>query len=98
MLVYYAILISSLDRKVSCDRAVPVCNKCSKSKRVCGGYGIRLSWVKNNDQKKRLLEPRHQELQHARIRHQSEQWINVSSTDIRLHILAKATIGGGRIS
>ncbi|OWY47523.1 uncharacterized protein AALT_g6558 [Alternaria alternata] len=82
------------DRKVSCDRAVPVCNKCSKSKRVCGGYGIRLSWVKNNDQKKRLLEPRHQELQHARIRHQSEQWINVSSTDIRLHILAKATIGG----
>ncbi|CAN9391540.1 unnamed protein product [Alternaria alternata] len=82
------------DRKVSCDRAVPVCNKCSKSKRVCGGYGIRLSWVKNDDQKKRLLEPRHQELQHARIRHQSEQWINVSSTDIRLHILAKATIGG----
>ncbi|RYN42116.1 hypothetical protein AA0112_g2031 [Alternaria arborescens] len=82
------------DRKVSCDRAVPVCNKCSKSKRVCGGYGIRLSWVKNNDQKKRLLEPGHQDLQHARIRHRSEQWINVSSTDIRLHILAKATIGG----
>ncbi|CAN9288413.1 unnamed protein product [Alternaria alternata] len=82
------------DRKVSCDRAVPVCNKCSKSKRVCGGYGIRLSWVKNDDQKKWLLEPGHQQLQHARIRHQSEQWINVSSTDIRLHILAKATMGG----
>ncbi|OAG16232.1 hypothetical protein CC77DRAFT_1024123 [Alternaria alternata] len=82
------------DRKVSCDRAVPVCNKCSKSKRVCGGYGIRLSWVKNNDHKKWLLEPVHRELQHTRIRRQSEQWINVSSTDIRLHILAKATIGG----
>ncbi|KAF7681122.1 hypothetical protein GT037_000098 [Alternaria burnsii] len=82
------------DRKVSCDRAVPVCNKCSKSKRVCGGYGIRLSWVKNDDQKKWLVEPGHQQLQHARIRHQSEQWINVSSTDIRLHILAKATVGG----
>ncbi|KAK2596550.1 hypothetical protein N8I77_013436 [Diaporthe amygdali] len=31
-------------RKIGCDRSIPYCNNCSRTKRQCGGYGIRLNW------------------------------------------------------
>ncbi|UNI17470.1 hypothetical protein JDV02_003811 [Purpureocillium takamizusanense] len=34
----------SLDRRVLCDRTVPVCQRCVQSRRRCAGYGLQLSW------------------------------------------------------
>ncbi|KOS19515.1 Transcriptional regulatory protein moc3 [Escovopsis weberi] len=36
-------------RKIGCDRALPVCNNCSRTERKCLGYGIRLLWPDRHD-------------------------------------------------
>lgn len=38
------ILTLMLDRKIGCDRTIPHCNNCLRTKRACAGYGIRLVW------------------------------------------------------
>ncbi|KFY12546.1 hypothetical protein V492_03819 [Pseudogymnoascus sp. VKM F-4246] len=43
------------DRKISCDRHFPACIKCSRSKRQCGGYGLRLSWPVLTDRKRAIV-------------------------------------------
>ncbi|KIW01142.1 uncharacterized protein PV09_07428 [Verruconis gallopava] len=43
------------DRKVACDRQIPFCAVCSKSKRPCGGYGMRLSWPREKDAKRAVV-------------------------------------------
>ncbi|KFY00747.1 hypothetical protein O988_03109 [Pseudogymnoascus sp. VKM F-3808] len=43
------------DRKISCDRRFPACIKCSRSKRRCGGYGLRLSWPVLPDRKRAIV-------------------------------------------
>ncbi|KAI1268816.1 fungal-specific transcription factor domain-containing protein [Xylariaceae sp. FL1019] len=40
------------DRKVRCDRGLPTCIACARSKRVCHGYGLRLSWPRDDDNKR----------------------------------------------
>lgn len=37
------------DRGVKCDLEKPACNRCTRTKRLCSGYGIRLVWVDEND-------------------------------------------------
>ncbi|CAK7229192.1 hypothetical protein SCUCBS95973_007138 [Sporothrix curviconia] len=37
------------DRKIACDRALPGCDKCRQRGKTCEGYGLRLSWPKDND-------------------------------------------------
>lgn len=32
------------ERKVGCDRALPTCVNCTKAKRECKGYGLKLAW------------------------------------------------------
>ncbi|KAF4950019.1 hypothetical protein FGADI_8465 [Fusarium gaditjirri] len=34
-------------RRVKCDEAQPVCNRCTKARRICQGYGVRLAWKSN---------------------------------------------------
>ncbi|EXK27628.1 hypothetical protein FOXG_20239 [Fusarium oxysporum f. sp. lycopersici 4287] len=34
-------------RRVKCDEAQPVCNRCTKARRICEGYGVRLTWKSN---------------------------------------------------
>ncbi|KAF4441439.1 Fungal Zn binuclear cluster domain containing [Fusarium acutatum] len=31
-------------RRVKCDEVQPVCNRCTKARRICEGYGVRLTW------------------------------------------------------
>ncbi|KAI0159547.1 fungal-specific transcription factor domain-containing protein [Xylariaceae sp. FL1272] len=41
-----------IDRKVRCDRSLPACATCARSKRICHGYGLRLSWPREDDNKR----------------------------------------------
>ena len=43
------------DRRIACDRAVPTCGCCLKAGRVCTGYGLRLSWPKENDKRRSIV-------------------------------------------
>ncbi|CAK7218075.1 hypothetical protein SBRCBS47491_003383 [Sporothrix bragantina] len=40
------------DRKIACDRALPGCEKCRQRGKICEGYGLRLSWPKDNDKRR----------------------------------------------
>ncbi|KAF2001723.1 hypothetical protein P154DRAFT_489655 [Amniculicola lignicola CBS 123094] len=37
-------LTTCLERKVGCDRALPECVNCTRSKRLCKGYHLKLAW------------------------------------------------------
>lgn len=41
-----------LARKVQCDQGVPTCKRCATAHRECEGYGLRLSWPRDNDRKR----------------------------------------------
>lgn len=47
-------LTTNLDRRISCDRGLPVCLHCIRSNLQCQGYGMRLSWPKASDRKRAL--------------------------------------------
>ncbi|KAF2500109.1 hypothetical protein BU16DRAFT_556592 [Lophium mytilinum] len=32
------------DRKIGCDRTLPTCQNCSRTNRLCQGYGMKLAW------------------------------------------------------
>ncbi|KAH7403743.1 fungal-specific transcription factor domain-containing protein [Cadophora sp. MPI-SDFR-AT-0126] len=36
-------------RKIGCDKTLPACNNCVRTKRSCGGYGIKLHWPDSAD-------------------------------------------------
>ena len=46
-----------LERKIGCDRTYPSCKNCIRRKKVCAGYGLKLSWPKSED-KRRAAEGR----------------------------------------
>ncbi|KAI0869826.1 fungal-specific transcription factor domain-containing protein [Hypoxylon argillaceum] len=39
-------------RKVQCDQGMPACRRCTQARRECEGYGLRLSWPRDNDKKR----------------------------------------------
>ncbi|KAI1762882.1 fungal-specific transcription factor domain-containing protein [Hypoxylon sp. FL1150] len=39
-------------RRIPCDGGVPTCQKCARARRVCQGYGMRLSWPRDGDKKR----------------------------------------------
>ncbi|KAJ3578276.1 hypothetical protein NPX13_g2299 [Xylaria arbuscula] len=41
-------------RKVQCDQGVPTCKRCATAHRECEGYGLRLSWPRDNDRKRAM--------------------------------------------
>ncbi|KAI0424662.1 fungal-specific transcription factor domain-containing protein [Xylaria sp. FL1042] len=43
------------ERKVSCDRTIPICERCSRSKLLCQGYELRLSWPKRVDGRRWII-------------------------------------------
>ncbi|KAI1127402.1 fungal-specific transcription factor domain-containing protein [Nemania abortiva] len=43
------------ERKVLCDRAIPICERCSRSKLPCQGYKLRLSWPKRADGRRWII-------------------------------------------
>ncbi|OIW26431.1 hypothetical protein CONLIGDRAFT_671996 [Coniochaeta ligniaria NRRL 30616] len=41
-------------RRLQCDGGVPVCQRCARAQRKCQGYGMRLSWPRDNDKKRAI--------------------------------------------
>lgn len=40
---------SGKERKIGCDRGLPVCHNCTRTGRRCLGYGVRLLWPDRHD-------------------------------------------------
>ncbi|KAF2828600.1 hypothetical protein CC86DRAFT_195514 [Ophiobolus disseminans] len=80
------------DRKVACDRATPKCLKCMKSKRECGGYGVRLTWPQQVHNRAFVA---HTPADHVSLLQSggAYQWVNVVPTDICLHLATSASLG-----
>ncbi|KAJ5889075.1 hypothetical protein N7495_009116 [Penicillium taxi] len=42
-------------RKVKCDLNRPVCDKCAKARQTCRGFGIQLSWPRETDKRRAIV-------------------------------------------
>ncbi|KAI1274040.1 fungal-specific transcription factor domain-containing protein [Xylaria sp. FL0933] len=73
-------------RKIQCDRSVPTCRRCSIAQRECEGYGVRLSWPRDNDRKRalRVALPATTTRTQTQCRN-SDLMINTTSRDIELY-------------
>lgn len=47
--------LSNTERRIHCDRTIPTCSQCSRSKRLCQGYALRLSWPKTGDGRRAIV-------------------------------------------
>jgi len=43
------------NRKIGCDKTLPACNNCVRRHRICGGFGIKLSWPEKYDGRRKPL-------------------------------------------
>ncbi|RYC65036.1 hypothetical protein CHU98_g1145 [Xylaria longipes] len=73
-------------RKIQCDQGVPNCRRCVQARRECEGYGLRLSWPRENDKKRAIVAVSPVTGASMRTRHQSfGPFINTTSQDIELY-------------
>ncbi|KAI0376219.1 fungal-specific transcription factor domain-containing protein [Hypomontagnella monticulosa] len=42
-------------RRVQCDGGLPACRKCVQARRECQGYGMRLSWPRDGNEKRAIM-------------------------------------------
>lgn len=72
------------DRRVHCDRVVPICSQCSVSKLKCKGYALRLSWPSAGDRRRSMAvkAPLHSP---SRARPVSKHLAHVSFWDVQMH-------------
>ncbi|KAI1735006.1 fungal-specific transcription factor domain-containing protein [Xylaria scruposa] len=87
------------ERKVSCDRSIPICERCSRSKLPCQGYGLRLSWPTRVDGRRLIIghSSPHKERMVSRSRF---HLVNASFWDIQLYhylLVAKSKARAHRI-
>ena len=77
--------------KIGCDKSFPACQNCLQSKKICLGYGLRLSWPRASDQRRAIVL--HQSSPPAKLKLSSGQliFINTSTWDIDLHNLIAST-------
>ncbi|KZL74362.1 zinc-finger transcription factor [Colletotrichum tofieldiae] len=77
-----------IDRKISCDRRHPRCSNCVRSNRACQGYGLRLSWPRDNDRKRMIVSRAGYFLRRSRHNSPSSgqfHMINATSWDIKVY-------------
>ncbi|KAI1305059.1 fungal-specific transcription factor domain-containing protein [Xylaria venustula] len=72
------------ERKVFCDRKIPICERCSRSQLLCQGYGLRLSWPKRVDGRRWAIgdsPPRRKKITPVSMFH----LVNATFQDIQLY-------------
>ncbi|KAH8905655.1 hypothetical protein BR93DRAFT_693358 [Coniochaeta sp. PMI_546] len=47
------------DRKIACDRSLPSCSNCRERRETCRGYGLKLSWPRDNDSRRLVRQSNH---------------------------------------
>ncbi|KAI1187216.1 fungal-specific transcription factor domain-containing protein [Nemania serpens] len=74
----------SLARKVPCDQGKPACWRCTQAGRDCEGYGLRLSWPRDNDKRRAIRVTVPMTGKWTRQRTSRGQFINATFQDIEL--------------
>ncbi|KAI1419556.1 fungal-specific transcription factor domain-containing protein [Xylaria sp. FL1777] len=73
-------------RKVRCDRGVPACQRCTTAQRECEGYGLRLSWPRENDRKRSIRAHMPTISTQTEMRYSGgDPLINTTSHDVELY-------------
>ncbi|KAI0858796.1 fungal-specific transcription factor domain-containing protein [Xylaria cubensis] len=72
------------ERKVFCDRSIPTCERCSRSRLPCQGYALRLSWPTRVDGRRWIIgnSPPHKRRMVSGSRF---HFVNASFRDIQLY-------------
>ncbi|KAF2682327.1 hypothetical protein K458DRAFT_370106 [Lentithecium fluviatile CBS 122367] len=82
------------DRKILCDRGKPPCLQCTRSKRKCKGYGLRLSWPSAGDDRRGIVL--NQQSWHEVTISDSftsyEHLVRIYSRDVELHYHLTASL------
>ncbi|KAI9896922.1 hypothetical protein N3K66_007944 [Trichothecium roseum] len=74
------------DRKILCDRSLPGCIQCKRSKRRCAGYGLRLSWPGPGNKRRAIVGRRPPRLDPSSRRRLADgHWIHVTNWDVEMH-------------
>ncbi|KAH7094456.1 fungal-specific transcription factor domain-containing protein [Paraphoma chrysanthemicola] len=76
------------ERKVRCDAQKPTCGNCAKARRECQGYGMQLSWPKDEDSKRAVVlggaDVRQLRQQGVIADPEQARFVNVRSWDVAL--------------
>ncbi|KID85784.1 Zinc-finger transcription factor [Metarhizium guizhouense ARSEF 977] len=72
------------DRRIRCDGGSPKCQKCIGARRCCQGYGMRLSWPRDDD-KKRVTSSSPPSALISQNRKTDFPFINTTWSDIELY-------------
>ncbi|KIW62327.1 hypothetical protein PV04_10508 [Phialophora macrospora] len=80
-------------RKVRCDSHWPTCGNCTKARRICQGYGIQLSWPRDDDRKRAIISRDTRRAVNS-IQSKVRRFLNTSTWDISL----SEELESGRIS
>lgn len=85
-------------RKMRCDSNRPVCGNCTKSQRVCEGYGVQLSWPREGDNRRALVSYDSVSVDYAAAktpRKWGTQFLNTFHSDVSLSnaLLEKGNLG-----
>ncbi|KAJ9155453.1 Zinc-finger transcription factor [Pleurostoma richardsiae] len=74
------------DRKVLCDRGAPTCGNCARAQRECQGYGLRLSWPRDNDKRRAITGKPSVDAAHGSQRETHHRlFVNATGWDIELY-------------
>ncbi|KAI3335341.1 fungal-specific transcription factor domain-containing protein [Ustulina deusta] len=73
-------------RKVKCDQGAPTCQRCASAQRECEGYGLRLSWPRDNDRRRAIRANLLTTSTRTQMRYRDGNLlINTTSHDIELY-------------
>ncbi|KAH7304848.1 fungal-specific transcription factor domain-containing protein [Rhexocercosporidium sp. MPI-PUGE-AT-0058] len=76
-------------RKIGCDKTKPSCNNCVRTKRCCGGYGIKLHWPESADGRRPVHSwdslPHQQERRQTKVQQKNGHvyFLNTTHEDVK---------------
>ncbi|KAF2448085.1 hypothetical protein P171DRAFT_428213 [Karstenula rhodostoma CBS 690.94] len=79
------------DRKILCDRTTPACSQCTRAKRECKGYGLRLSWPRENDARRAILMSSQHPMKHRNNRIANAFMVRATHWDIDMYMFLSAS-------
>ncbi len=77
------VLTQGKDRKIGCDRTLPSCQNCTRRKKACSGYGLRLSWPHEEDRRRSI---RTQNVKFEGLTSSKIEFVNATSWDVDLFV------------
>ncbi|KAL7935918.1 fungal-specific transcription factor domain-containing protein [Trichoderma chlorosporum] len=69
------------NRKIACDRLMPVCSSCKRRKKICSGYDYNLSWPRDSDERRAMTAQVRSRKYPANV----SAFLNTSNVDVILY-------------